>query len=154
MPSSDTLTLDATDISLIALGISALAFLWSVGWALWLDRRATRAQATVRASLAVSEKTGVATVLNIIVTNGPHRPITIRRVSIEPKDGPAFDVALSSLAVPSHSSTALGAYDEWHGSIVLGMLWRQAPGGAASDRFRVRVHHDGRSDRSDMLRLA
>jgi hypothetical protein len=114
----------------------------------------TRAQATVRASLAFSEKTGEATVHNIIVTNGPHRPTTIRRVSIEPKDAPAFDVPLPSLAVPSYSSTSLGAYDEWRGSIALGMLWRDAPGGAASNRFRVRVHHDGRSDRSDTLKLA
>jgi len=154
-PDADLSASDMTVvISIAALAVSLLAFLWTVGWTLWLDRRSTRAHVTVSTTLGYSDKTGAATVLNILVTKGPHRATTIRRVSIEPKGRAAFDVPISDLAVPTHSDTRLGPYDDWRGSTTLEMLWRRAPDQAPATRFRVAVHHDGRCDHSAKVKLA
>jgi hypothetical protein len=77
-------TLGTRWIAFIALGVSILSTLWTIGWSWWRHRRATSAKVTVEVSFRRSDRTGRATVMVIEVTNGPYRATTLRRVRIEP----------------------------------------------------------------------
>ena len=69
----------------IALGLSLAAFLWTVGWSLWLYRRSSRPRLIARARLAVtSYPTGnPQQCLSLEATNSGSIPVTLNSVVIE-----------------------------------------------------------------------
>jgi hypothetical protein len=116
----------ATALSIIAISLSALTFLWTIGWSLYTHRRSTRPSVLVSGSFALPLSEGGeagATAVDVTVTNTGQVAVTISSVAFEIE---GRDETLAILEWPVQSPrplpTPLATGDHWTGLVEAGRL--------------------------------
>lgn len=109
--------MSATAISVIAIVISGLAFLWTIGWSVHTHRRTTRPRVVVRGvfSMPVYPGGGLGDPsVDVTVTNTGQVPVTISSVAFEIQ-GRSDTLAVMEWLVqsPRPLSIPLGPGDHW-----------------------------------------
>lgn len=112
------IAISASKLSIIAISLSALTFLWTIGWSIYTHRQSTRPNVVVRGTFAVPIYPGGAAgavSIDVTVTNTGQMPVTISSVAFEIQ-GQQQTLAVMEWLVesPRPLPIPLGSGDHWH----------------------------------------
>ena len=133
----------ATALSIIAICISALTFLWTIGWSIYTHRRATQPSIVVFGTFAAPVYPGGnmgEPSVDVTVTNTGSVPVTISSVAFEVQGrGETLVVMEWLVQSPRPLPIPLGPGDHWHALVEIERLTgslRQQYGPTAPSRIR------------------